>query len=157
MSAVFTRQQVLRLTGAKPTLLSYWDRTELVVPLKEGNEKHPKVTYTFEQILQIQTIQRLRERLSLQSIRRIISELESHGYRASLFEARILLFDDKPYLLESEDEFNQQLISLAKEDMGQVVMQNVGTIGNFLSELSEKAKELELPQVETEVKRLVTA
>jgi DNA-binding transcriptional MerR regulator len=74
-SPTFARQQVLRLTGARSTLLSYWDRTGLVVPEKEGHVRHPKVTYTFEQILQIQIVQRLRERLSLQSIRRIIFEL----------------------------------------------------------------------------------
>ncbi|MDX2255475.1 MAG: hypothetical protein NW214_08170 [Pseudanabaenaceae cyanobacterium bins.39] len=46
MASGFTRQETIALTGIDSGRLSYLDRTKLVVPLKFGNPKHPKVVYS---------------------------------------------------------------------------------------------------------------
>ena len=66
MASGFTRQETIALTSISSGRLSYLDRTGLVVPEKFGNPQHPKVVYKWQQILEIKTIERLREKLSLQ-------------------------------------------------------------------------------------------
>ncbi|MCY7331128.1 MAG: hypothetical protein LH649_00375 [Pseudanabaena sp. CAN_BIN31] len=51
MTNGFTRQETIDLTGIDSGRLSYLDRTKLVVPLKFGNPKHPKVVYSWQQVL----------------------------------------------------------------------------------------------------------
>jgi DNA-binding transcriptional MerR regulator len=80
----FTRQETLALTGITSSRLSYLDRTGLVAPVKFGNAKHPQVVYSWEQVLEIKTIGRLREKLSLQEIRKVIDFLRAREHKPSL-------------------------------------------------------------------------
>ena len=100
MDRGFTRQEVLSLTSLTSGRLSYLDRTGLVTPNKVGNPKRPKVIYSLEQILQIKVIERLREQLSLQEIRKVISFLEKREYSPSLFTSKLVLVDSQLYLIE---------------------------------------------------------
>ncbi|MBC6434693.1 MerR family transcriptional regulator [Nostoc sp. HG1] len=80
----------MALTGISSGRLSYLDRTELVVPEKFGNHQHPKVVYKWQQILEIKTIERLRQKLSLQEIRKVLYFLKSTNYEYSFLN--IVLF-----------------------------------------------------------------
>lgn len=140
METGFTRQEVLRLTGLTSNKLSYLDRTGLVIPEKFGNPKHPTVVYSFEQILQIKTIYRLREELSLQEIRQVISYLKKENYKLCLFKMHLLFFNAKLYWVKDEDDLKQKIIELTGKNRGQIVLQAVEPIGDVLAELREEAE-----------------
>ena len=80
MASGFTRQETIALTSISSGRLSYLDRTGLVVPEKFGNPQHPKVVYKWQQILEIKTIERLREKLSLQETRKVLDFLKSRNH-----------------------------------------------------------------------------
>ena len=154
MSATYTRQQAMYLTGATSNKLSYLDRTGLVVPAKSGNPKHPRVKYTLEQVLTINTIYRLRERLSLQEIRKVLAYLNERSYRPSLFKASLLFFGEKLYLLE-QDKLNKMLIELSGKHRGQAVMLRIADpIGDVYEEIQRRAVEHQIPRVETALQKV---
>jgi len=100
MTNGFTRQEAIDLTGIDSGRLSYLDRTKLVVPLKFGNPKHPKVVYSWQQVLEIKTIERLRENLTLQEIRKVLVFLKEHDYEPSFFAHKLVLVNSQLYLVE---------------------------------------------------------
>jgi DNA-binding transcriptional MerR regulator len=96
----FTRQEVITMTGIKAGKLSYLDSTGLVVPEKRGNPKRPIVIYSVEQVIQLKIIQRLREKLSLQTIKVVIEQIKSiddllHELRADGNSKQILDFQKR--------------------------------------------------------------
>ncbi|MFN5501709.1 MAG: MerR family transcriptional regulator, partial [Pseudanabaena sp.] len=97
MTNGFTRQEAIDLTGIDSGRLSYLDRTKLVVPLKFGNPKHPKVVYSWQQVLEIKTIERLRENLTLQEIRKVLVFLKEHDYEPSFFAHKLVLVNSQLY------------------------------------------------------------
>lgn len=142
MSGGFTRQEVIAMTGAKASNLSYLDSTELVVPNKQGNPKRPTVIYSVEQVLQIKIIQRLREKLSLQEIRKILKFLEDRKYKPSLFECNLVLIEDQLYLIEDIEKFGAQILQVLKasgKDKGQVVIHEIGPLGDVIADLRREA------------------
>lgn len=140
--AGFTRQEVIRMTGAKPGNLSYLDRTGLVVPYKEGNPKRPaSVIYTVEQVLQIKIIERLRERISLQEIRKVLEYLSEHGYKPSLFKCNIFAIGSQVYLIEDNCELGLQVREASDKNKGQIVIHDIGSIGDVIEELKKQGQE----------------
>lgn len=138
----FTRQEVIRMTGAKPGNLSYLDRTQLVEPYKEGNPKRPtSVIYTVEQALQIKIIERLRERISLQEIRRVLRFLAKCGYEPSLFNCNLFMIGDQVYLIENECDLGMQVRKASGKNKGQIVIHDIGPIGDVIAELRKEGSE----------------
>ncbi len=136
----FTRQETIAITGVKSGRLSYLDKTGLVVPDKLGNPKHPKVVYDWEKILQIKIIERLREKLSLQEIRKVIEFLKTRGYNPSLFSCKLVLVDKQLYLIENWEKFGNLVLEASGANKGQIVIQEIGSIGEVLSELRQEAE-----------------
>lgn len=140
MTNGFTRQETIAITGVKSGRLSYLDKTGLVVPDKHGNPKHPKVVYDWEQILQIKIIERLREKLSLQEIRKVIDFLKERRYNPFLFSCKLVLVDKQLYLIESWEKFGNLVLEASGANKGQIVIQEIGSIGEVLSELRQEAE-----------------
>lgn len=136
----FTRKEVISMTGAKPGNLSYLDRTGLVVPTKTGNLKRPTVIYTVEQSLQIKIIERLRERLSLQEIRKVLKFLHDRSYKPSLFKCNLVLIGEQAYLIEDKCEFGLRVLEASGRNKGQVVIHEIGPIGDVIAELRKEAE-----------------
>ncbi|MEA5618443.1 MerR family transcriptional regulator [Cronbergia sp. UHCC 0137] len=134
----FTRQEVLRITEVKSGKLSYLDQTDIVVPQKFGNPKRPQVVYTWAQILQIKIIERLREKLSLQEIRKIIDFLDKRGYEPSLFKCNLVFIGEQLYLIENWEDFGLKVLEASGKNKGQLVIQQIGAIGEVISELQAK-------------------
>lgn len=142
MERHFSRQEVLRLTGVTSNKLSYLDRTKLVCPKRialQGSQR-PQVIYTLSQVLQIKTIYRLREELSLQEIRKVLDELEKRGYELSLFKMNLLFFNGELFLLDGESEVNEKIIQLTGKYRGQIILHKVDPIGNIVEELHREAQ-----------------
>lgn len=140
MASGFTRQETLSLTGITSGRLSYLDETELVKPEKFGNPKHPKVIYSWEQILQLKIIDRLREKLSLQEIRKVIEFLKARDYKPSLFTCNLVFIGSQLYLIEDWQEFGTLVLQASGKNKGQVVVHEIGAIGEVFSDLKKEAE-----------------
>lgn len=136
----FTRQETIALTGISSGRLSYLDRTQLVVPSKFGNPKHPKVVYSWKQVLEIKTLERLREKLPLQEIRKVLRFLKEHNYEPSFFALNLVLLNSQLYLIKDLREFGLTVLKVSGGNKGQVVIHEVGAIGDIMSELEKEAE-----------------
>ena len=136
----FTRQETIALTGITSSRLSYLDRTGLVLPTKFGNAKHPQVVYSWEQVLEIKTIGRLREKLSLQEIRRVIDFLRAREHKPSLFAHSLVFVNSQLYLIENVKDFGLTVLEASGKNKGQVTIQEVGAVGDIISELYQEAE-----------------
>lgn len=145
MVSGFTRQETLALTGMKSGKLSYWDETGLVVPEKFGNSKRPRVFYSAEQVLQLKIIQRLRERLSLQETRKVIDFLKERNYKPTLFECKLVFIGEQLYLIEDWQEFGKFVLEASGKNKGQIIIHEIGSIGNVISELESEAEKNTVP------------
>lgn len=136
----FTRQEALALTGISSGRLSYLDRTGLVVPEKFGNPKHPKVVYTWQQVLEIKTIERLREKLSLQEIRKVLEFLKLKEHTPSFFIHSLVFVNAQLYLIEDLKDFGLLVLEASGNNQGQVAIQKVGPVGDVMAELWKEAQ-----------------
>lgn len=136
----FTRQETIALTGITSSRLSYLDRSNLVVPQKIGNRKHPKVVYTWKQVLEIKTIQRLRENLSLQEIRKVLHFLRERDYKTTFFEHSLVFVNSQLYLVEDLQNFGLTVLEASGKNKGQVIIRKVGAVGDVISELWKEAQ-----------------
>lgn len=140
MTNGFTRQEAINLTGIDSGRLSYLDRTRLVVPLKFGNPKHPKVVYSWQQVLEIKTIERLRENLTLQEIRKVLIFLKEYDYEPSFFTHKLVLVNSQLYLVEDLRHFGLTILEASGVNKGQVAIHEVGAIGDIITELLREAE-----------------
>ena len=136
----FTRQETIALTGISSSRLSYLDRTNLITPQKIGNRKHPKVIYSWRQVLEIKTIERLRENLSLQEIRKVLGFLRERDYKATFFEHSLVFVNSQLYLVEDLQNFGLTILEASGKNKGQVVIREVGAVGDIITELWEEAQ-----------------
>jgi DNA-binding transcriptional MerR regulator len=139
MISGFTRQEALAITGITSGRLSYLDETKLVTPQKFGNPKRPKVIYSVEQIIELKVISRLREKLSLQEIRKVLDFLKSRNYEQSLFSCRLIFVDEQLYLIENWEDFGRLIIA-SGQNKGQVAVHEIGKIGEVVSDLRREAE-----------------
>jgi DNA-binding transcriptional MerR regulator len=140
MASGFTRQETISLTGIDSGRLSYLDRTKLVVPLKFGNPKHPKVVYSWQQVLEIKTIERLRERIPLQEIRKVLKFLNDRDHEPSFFSHNLVFVNEQLYLIEDLRAFGLTVLEASGDNKGQVVIHEVGAIGDIMNELLREAE-----------------
>ena len=68
----FTRRHAVILARSSPSRLKYLEKTGIVIPRRVQADNRLEVLYSWEQILEIRTIARLRQYLSFQTIRKII-------------------------------------------------------------------------------------
>ena len=130
----------MRLTNLSSHQLSYLDKTELVRPKKFGNLKHPVVVYSWSQILEIKTIIRLREKLSLQEVRAVLDYLGKENYKPSLFKMSLLFFNSKLYWVKDQDELRTQIVELTKGHIGQIILHTADPIGDVILEVQKEAQ-----------------
>jgi DNA-binding transcriptional MerR regulator len=136
----FTRQETLALTRIGSGRLSYLDRTGLVLPTKFGNSKHPKVVYSWQQVLEIKTIERLREKLSLQEIRKVLEFLKVKEHKPSFFAHSLVFVNSKLYLIEDLKDFSLTVLEASGSNQGQVIIHEVGPVGDVITELWKEAQ-----------------
>jgi len=151
MTSGFTRQEALSITGITSGRLSYLDQTELISPQRSGNPKRSKVVYSVGQIIELKVISRLREKLSLQEIRKVLEFLKLRNYEQSLFKCNLIFVDDKLYLIEDWKEFGTMVLKASGKNKGQLVIHEIGEIGEVLSDLREEAEKHEVLDFEKRI------
>ena len=140
MVSGFTRQETIALTRISSGRLRYFDRTQFVVPQKFGNTKHPKVVYSWRQVLELKTIESLRERLSLQEIRKVLKFLTERNHEPSFFVHNLVFVNTQLYLVEDLRDFGLTVLEASGQNKGQVVIHEVGAIGDIITEMRKDAE-----------------
>ena len=102
--------------------------------------KHPKVIYSWRQVLEIKTIERLRENLSLQEIRKVLNFLRERNYKTTLFQHSLVFVNSQLYLVEDLQNFGLTVLEASGKNKGQVVIREVGAVGDIITELWEEAR-----------------
>lgn len=109
----YTRQQAIRLSGLSSNKLSYLDRLGLVSPQKTGNPKKPACIYTWEQIIQLRTIYRLRQDASMQQVTKTLNFLKSLKIDPSIYNNCLVAFNNEIYCIPNNElEINKMIIQL---------------------------------------------
>jgi DNA-binding transcriptional MerR regulator len=92
---MFTRQEALVLSGLSSGKLSYLDKKGIVTPQKLGNSVRPTCLYTWEQLLELRIIHRLRQDASLQQLRQAMEYLKNIGDTESLASKTVVALNNK--------------------------------------------------------------
>lgn len=142
METIFARQQALELSGLSSGQLSRLDKSGIVQPKKLGSTAHPTVLYTLNQLLELRTIAALRQKLSMQEIRKVIDYLREHEFEPTLFGKFLIFCNDDLYWIPL-DELSEEIVKLSGKNKGQIVLKAVHPIGDVLSGLEEEMKQHE--------------
>ena len=98
----FTRQETLALTEATANQLFYLEKAGLIIPRRIGSNKRPTVLFTWEQILEIRAIRKLREDTSLQRIRKVIDFLNKEGFTDHLRDKQLVVINDSVFWVRTD-------------------------------------------------------
>lgn len=98
----FTRRETLLLTRTSLGQLAYLAKTKLISPCRCRETQ--TIYYTWDQVLEIRAINRLRRHLSLQTIRKIICFLQEQGFDTRLRDKHLVVLSDGVSWVRSESE-----------------------------------------------------
>ncbi len=133
--AAFTTKDAERLTGLSPRRLQYWDETDFIRPsvAARGGRGLPRL-YGFRDLVQLRVAAQLRDRLSLQALRRLKEALDLDAPFAEVRFA--LLPDDEVVYLGPTGHYE------AARAPGQIVLEFAVPIREIRSTLERDAAEL---------------
>jgi DNA-binding transcriptional MerR regulator len=140
MENVFSRQEVLKLTGLSSGQLSRLDKSGVVEPTKLGSESHPVVLYSLNQVLELRVIAALRTQLSMQEIRKVVSYIREHEFDKAIFGRFLIFCGDQLYWVHSGASVEETIIKLTGKNRGQLILKAVHPIGDILSDLQAEIK-----------------
>jgi DNA-binding transcriptional MerR regulator len=87
----FPRRHAVVLARSSPGRLAYLEKTGIIVPQRLENSPRTEVLYSWEQILEIRAISRLRQHLSFQTIRKILQYFDDHGVGRTLRDKHLVI------------------------------------------------------------------
>lgn len=108
----FTRRETVILTRTSPTRLAYLSRIGVIVPIAGEGAEAKQSYYTWEQILELRAIRRLRHQVSLQMIRKILAFLEGSGCGA-LHDKHLVIEDGAIHWVQSRANKDPQVVQVA--------------------------------------------
>lgn len=142
MSNTFTRQEVLKLSRLTSGKLSYLDTVGLVSPEKIGNKNRPTCLYSWEQLIELRTIYRLRQDASLQQLRQAKEYLKKIGDTDSLANKTLVAANNSIYLVKNQlGEVEKLVLELSGKKKGQVVIHSILEICDVIDEIWETVYE----------------
>ena len=148
----FTRQETLALTGTTSSRLSYLDRTGVVLPEKYGNPKKPTVIYSWEQVLEIRAISHLRQKISLQTVRKIIQFLNDSGFDESLRDKHLVVVNDEVFWVRRDCSDMPQVMKVAdkkNKHCGQFVLIVIPQLASIINDVWKAAKKSKVVDFES--------
>jgi DNA-binding transcriptional MerR regulator len=138
---MFTRQEAIKLSGLNSAKLSYLDSTGIVVPQKLGLKRHPTCLYSWEQLIELRTIKKLREDASLQKLRQAKEYLRDIGDTDSLASKTLISANNRIYLIKNQPgEIEKLVIELSGKNKGQVIIHSIMQIASVIDDLWQAAK-----------------
>jgi DNA-binding transcriptional MerR regulator len=117
----FTETAAMRLVHVSQRQLRYWAETNLVRPsivASIGPRTKPRL-YAFDDLLALLVAAQLRERFSLQHVRRVVTYLGRKGYRHPLSELRFAIEGDQIFFQHTDGSWE------GDRRPGQVVLSHV--------------------------------
>lgn len=121
----FTRRHAVVLARSSPSRLAYLEKMGIIMPHRAGLPHRPELFYSWEQILEIRAISRLRQHLSFQTIRKIIQYFDQHGFGPSLRDKHLVITASGVSWIRTVATSSSEIIHLVgKNDrqMGQFVL-----------------------------------
>ena len=121
----FPRRHAVVLARSSPGRLAYLEKTGIVVPRRVGQHPRLEVLYSWEQILEIRAISRLRQHLSFQTIRKILQYFDDHGVGSTLRDKHLVIGDHEVSWVQPEGTTSPQVIHLVGDgcsSMGQFML-----------------------------------
>lgn len=150
------------LTGATSNQLQYLERAGLVIPEREWNgKKKPEVYYDWEQVLDIRAIRNLREKTSLQVIRKILKFFENYQIDKSLRDKQIVAVDDQVFWIKHDwSDLGEQISALKVVDkrglgIGQYTLLVIPAFRDIVEEIwraAEKSNVIDMEQFRRKAK-----
>lgn len=93
----------MELAGATSNQLQYLERSGLVEPERIWNgKKKPEVYYDWRKLLEVRAIRTLREKTSLQVIRKILNFFEKYEIDKSLRDKQIVAIDNEVFWVKTD-------------------------------------------------------
>jgi hypothetical protein len=137
----------MELTGATSNQLQYLERSGLISPERVWNGKRrPEVYYDWQKLLEIRAIRSLREKTSLQTIRKILDFFEAYAIDATLRDKQIVAVDGEVFWVKTDwSDFGEQMHVLKIADkkgkgIGQYLMLVVPSFNDVVAEVWEAAR-----------------
>lgn len=87
----FPRRHAVVLARSSLGRLAYLEKTGIIVPQRVGQLPRIEVLYSWEQILEIRAISRLRQHLSFQAIRKVLQYFEDHDVSRTLRDKHLVI------------------------------------------------------------------
>jgi len=109
----FTRHETVVLTRTSPARLAYLARIGLVIPQCSGDPPVQQAYYSWEQVLELRAIRRLRRQVSLQTIRKILAFLEGVGSDRTLHNKYWVIADGEVNWVQTYQEDALQVVQVA--------------------------------------------
>jgi DNA-binding transcriptional MerR regulator len=138
----FTRRETQELTGTTSNRLQYLERSQLVIPHRIGKSRKPTVIYTWEQVLEIRAIKNLRQEISLQTVRKIISFLDESGFDDNLRDKQLIVIDDDVIWIQQDwKDFPEKIPPALKvtgkncKDVGQYMLLVIPPLSEIVNEV----------------------
>lgn len=90
----FSRQETMVLTDLTSSRLAYLDRTNVINPTKYGDHEKSQVVYSWEQLLQLRAINYLKQKISLETTRKIVRYLDEVGIAQDWGDRHLVIVDE---------------------------------------------------------------
>ncbi|MEO0987923.1 MAG: MerR family transcriptional regulator [Cyanobacteria bacterium J06639_14] len=139
----FTRRETVILTRTSPGRLAYLAKIGMVVPACVDNGSHKQTYYSWEQILELRTIQQLRGQISLQRIRKVMRFLEGMGGDRTLHNKHLVIEDGEVNWVQIESGNAPHVIQVAAKTnrhIGQLNLMLMPPISDLVSDVWEIAR-----------------
>lgn len=145
----FTRHETVILTRTSPSRLAYLAKTGLVVPYRLQQGSRWRLFYSWDQILELRTINHLRRQTSLQTIRKILSFLETQGGDRRLCNKQLVVTEDGVTWVRGDLQAAQgpQVVQVAgrtkhsRRHIGQLQLLTVPTVQELVADLWQVARQ----------------
>lgn len=132
----WTTEQVLRITGVSKRRLGYWlDKQIISADVDEARGRGRVRLWSFSNLVEVRVVMWLRDRVSLQLIGKIVSQLRDHGVDQPLSEVRFAVVDTGRSRRPTDVVVQRSDGSWETPIDGQVVMEVVLPLERFADEL----------------------
>lgn len=139
---IFSRQEVLKLSGLSSKQLSYLDKLGIISPEKIGSGKKPYCQYSWTQLLALRAYAKLRENCSLQTLRDAIAYFKEYHPEELLRDKRLIVSSNKVYWIDdSKEEMGLIMLEILNGKEAQTILPLSFTISELVTELRQKSRE----------------
>jgi len=141
---VFNREQVMVLAGVSTKQLSHWEKQGIISPYREERKGNTRSAcfYTFDQLIKLKLISKLRKKISFQKIREANFNLEKVFEIKNLKDKLVVVLSDKISIINRE-EFSNLAFNLPGKELEQQPIYGILSMDDIYLEMVESGKKEE--------------